>query len=259
MISFIIPVYNKGNIIFKSLTSLIHHLSKARIEDYEIIVVNDGSTDNSLGEAVRFKRFNGHTEKIKIYHYNANIGKGFALRFGFYKSAGNPVIFLDGDTDIKTTQIIKGLRVFFQNQADMVIGSKYHPLSRIFYPVERYIYSVILKLIIYVLFRLSVSDTQVGLKIFRREVLNEILPRLVIKRFAADLELLVVAHMLGYHRIHEIPVIIKQSVLSQSTIRIQAVRDFCLDILAIFYRKNWLKYYNTEQPTYNPHLTIQTA
>lgn len=64
MLSFIIPVYNKGPILFKPLSSLIRHLQTAAIYDYEILVVNDGSSDDSLAQALRFKKFNGGTDKI---------------------------------------------------------------------------------------------------------------------------------------------------------------------------------------------------
>lgn len=258
MISFIIPVYNKGKILFKTINSLIHRLQENAITDFEIILVNDGSTDNSFAEAVRAKKFNGATDKIKIFHYSKNVGKGFALRFGFSKSVGDPVVFLDGDMDIDTRQIIQGLNFFGPNQPDMVITSKYLPESRVNYPLIRYVYSLVLKGIIRVLFNLSVSDTQVGLKMFRRQVLDAVLPKLVIKHFAFDLELLVVAHMYGFTKIQELPVFIKLD--ATSTIDVWAVKNFCQDIAALYYRKNILKYYDSSQ-TENivPAFSVQAA
>ena len=141
MISFIIPVYNKGSVLFKTLSSLIKELHGNYYQDFEIIVINDGSTDNSLEEAIRFRKFNGTTDKVKIFHYNQNIGKGFAQRFGFNKSSGQTIVFLDGDMDINVNQITRALTVFYAKSPDMVIGSKYHPKSRYFYPPKRYLYS----------------------------------------------------------------------------------------------------------------------
>ncbi len=259
MVSFIIPVYNKGQILFKTLSSLIKKLSKSYFQDYEIVIVNDGSTDNSLEEAVRFKKFNGDTGKIRIFYYQKNIGKGFALRFGFSKSLGNTVVFLDGDLDINTSQVINALKIYKTKQPDMVIGSKYLPESRIYYPLNRYFYSILLKLIIKILFNLSISDTQVGLKIFRREVLDEIFPRLIIKRFAMDLEMLVVAKKLKFSNIIEVPVMVRHSQIN-SSIDLWAVKNFSQDIAAIFYRKNILRYYDHKiYKIIYPSLTIQTA
>jgi glycosyltransferase involved in cell wall biosynthesis len=244
MISFIIPVYNKGTILFKTLSSLISQLAAKRMKNYEIIIVSDGSTDNSFAEAVRFKTLNGKTDKIKIFHYHNNIGKGFALRFGFYKSVGDTVVFLDGDMDIDTTQVLTALKAFSAKKPDMIVASKYMAGSRGHYPWNRYVYSLILKFTIQSLFSLSVSDTQVGLKVFRRDVLTRIFPRLIIKRFAVDLELLVVAQMLGFTNIVEMPVIINHTSANQSTVNIWAAKNFCQDIAAIFYRKNILHYYD---------------
>ena len=260
MISFIVPVYNKGSVLFKTLFSLLIHLKKSAITDFEIIVVNDGSTDDSFAEAVRFKKFNGETEKIHIFHYTKNIGKGFALRFGFSKSVGDPVVFLDGDMDINASQIIKLFTEYNKSRADMVIGSKYHRRSRIHYPFNRYFYSLLLKAVIHLLFHLQVSDTQVGLKLFKREVLDQVLPKLVIKRFAVDLELLIVAHMLGFNKIKEIPVVIKHTSANLSTINVRAVKNFCIDVAAIWYRKNILRYYTREvKESFLPSLSVQTA
>ncbi len=260
MISFIIPVYNKASVLRKMLSSLQNHLQKHNLLNYEMIVVNDGSTDSSFNQAVLFKQLYNNDPRIKIYHYTKNVGKGFALQFGFTKSTGDPIVFLDGDMDIDTKQIIKALEKFNQTQSDMAIGSKYLPQSRIHYPLVRFLYSKILQKINHQLFHLSVTDTQVGLKVFRREVLLQVFPRLVIKRFAMDLELLVVAHLLGFTRIIEIHIVIKHTNASRSSIDIVAVKNFCLDVLAIWYRKNLLKYYDRNVGSaITPSFSIQTA
>jgi hypothetical protein len=93
-----------------------------------------------------------------------------------------------------------------------------------------------------VLFHLHVRDTQVGLKLFRREVLAAVLPRIVVKRYAFDLELLVVAHHLGFSRVVEAPVRIGQRF--SSTINRQAIASILWETAAIFYRKNVLRYYD---------------
>jgi hypothetical protein len=88
-----------------------------------------------------------------------------------------------------------------------------------------------------------VRDTQVGLKLFRREVLIAVLPRIVVKRYAFDLELLVVTHHLGFSRVVEAPVHIGQRF--SSTINRQAIANILLETAATFYRKNVLRYYDT--------------
>jgi hypothetical protein len=90
--------------------------------------------------------------------------------------------------------------------ADAMLGSKRHPASKVHYPLLRKIYSIGYYLLVLCLFRLRVHDTQVGLKIFKRELLEQVLPRLIVKQYAFDIELLAVAKYLGYTRIFEAPV-----------------------------------------------------
>jgi hypothetical protein len=92
-----------------------------------------------------------------------------------------------------------------------------------------------------VLFRVNVRDTQTGLKLIRREVLVAALPRMLEKRYAFDLELLVVARLLGYTRVFEAPVQIDYRFSSQ--VDLKAATRILLDTLAIFYRRFLLDTY----------------
>lgn len=241
-ISVIIPVYNKGSVLFNTLTKIIASLRKLT-SDFEIIIVNDGSKDNTLTQAKKLRTFNGNRDNIKIYHNPLNNGKGYALKYGFLRSTGDKIVFFDGDLDIDSSHINHFINLLEQNHSDIIIGSKYHPYSRVSYPLNRYLYSIILKFIIRILFNIRVSDTQVGLKAFKREVLARTIPLLIVKRFAFDVELLVVANMYGFSNIIEAPVVINHNKIT-STIDLWEVKNFLIDILAIFYRKNILRFYS---------------
>ena len=89
---------------------------------------------------------------------------------------------------------------------DFAIGSKRHPDSVVHYPRSRRVVSWLYQQLVRLLFGLDVRDTQVGLKVFRREVTDEVLPLLLVKRFAFDLELLAVSSSLGFSRIEEQPI-----------------------------------------------------
>src|SRR5205085_11878020 len=90
--------------------------------------------------------------------------------------------------------------------ADIIVGSKLHPVSKVNYPIYRTILSWGYRIFTSTLFGFRVRDTQVGLKFFKRKVVMDVLPRLVVKRFALDIEILAVAYSLGYKRIYEAPV-----------------------------------------------------
>lgn len=248
-LSIIIPAYNKDAEVFSSISCMVDEL-KHTAYDWEIIVVDDASQDKTLREAIRSKVFNGNTHRIKIYSYDLNQGKGFAIYWGFKQSKGRIVMFADADLDLPAENIPVLLDIFNKTQSDIVIGSKRHPKSKIHYPLLRKFLSKNYQLLTRTLFSLNLTDTQVGLKVFKREVLEETFPYLVVKNFALDLELLVVANKLGFATITEAPIRLDYNFTS--TIKLNAIRQILQDTLAIYYRANILKYYEI------PHFRLET-
>lgn len=252
-LSIIVPAYNKDSEVFKSICGYVNEL-KHTLYDWEIIVVDDASRDQTLREAVRSKKFNGNSHRIKIFSYNLNQGKGFALYYGFKRSSGDIVAFADSDLDLPSQNITSLLKAFKQARPDIAIGSKRHPLSQVNYPLVRRFMSKSYQILISLLFNMNISDTQVGVKIFKREVLEAAFPRIVIKRFAFDLELLVVAGSLGFNKIIECPVILNYNFTS--TINFKAIKQILVDTLAIYYRKYVLNYYVLEHHNLSKDETI---
>ena len=241
-LSLIVPAYNKDSEVFQSVCGFVQALKQLPY-DWEIVVVDDASRDKTLREALRSKKFNGNTHRIKVFSYNLNQGKGFALYYGFRQSQGDIILFADCDFDLPSENIPVILENFTKTKADITIGSKRHPLSLVHYPLMRKIMSKTYQLIVKGLFNLNVSDTQVGLKCFKREVLESCFPRIVVKRFAFDLELLVVARSQGFKKVTEAPIILKYNFTS--TVTFKAIKEILIDTLAVFYRKNLLNYYQT--------------
>jgi len=235
-LSIIVPTYRDGARIYTNLLRLDAALAELG-EPYEIIVVSDGNVDNTYEEALRVG-----APHLHVHHYARNMGKGFALRYGVGHSRGDIITFIDGDGDIDPAQIAVYLQIMRDTKADIVVGSKRHPDSEVVYPLARRIYSWAYQALLQVLFSLNVRDTQVGLKLFRRQVLADVLPRIVVKRFAFDLELLVVAHHLGYTQVVEAPVRIGERF--NSTINLKAIMSILQETAAIFYRRNILHYYD---------------
>lgn len=119
-------------------------------------------------------------------------------------------------------------------QADIVIGSKRHPMSEVRYPLFRQLQSRAFQLLVRVLFRFNVSDTQTGLKVMRREVATRVVDVALVKRFAFDVELLALARHFGYRRLIEAPVRIDYAF--ETTTDLKAVARVLWDTAAIFYR-----------------------
>ncbi|HUT63062.1 MAG TPA: hypothetical protein VMZ04_03800 [Anaerolineae bacterium] len=98
------------------------------------------------------------------------------------------------------------------------------------------------------MFNLPVRDTQTGLKVFRREVLRDVFPRLLVKKYAYDVELLATAVRLGY-KVYEIPVVLDfKRDLVWGRIRMEDIMSILIDTLAIFYRLKLMKYYDAKRP-----------
>src|SRR5262249_56680272 len=96
------------------------------------------------------------------------------------------------------------------------------------------------------LFSLNVRDTQVGLKVFSRGVADDVLPLLLVKQFAFDLELLAVARALGHGRVRELPVTLDYR-FTGSGVRSRAVLRALLDTAAVFYRLRILRTYQRQR------------
>lgn len=231
MISAIIPAYNKEQVIEKALEGICKELKKTKMK-FEMIIVNDGSSDKTREKIVKFCR--AHRE-AKLLDLQKNVGKGLALREGFKTSNGELVFFIDADGDLSPNQVHLFLRYMNKYNVDVVIGSKNHPDSVVEYPLTRKILSRIYQILCFALFHLPVSDTQVGLKLFRRSVLEFAMPRMLVKKFAHAVELLVLANAKGFH-IKEAPVEIKSLVFVKSSVNIRPIIDMFVDTMAIWYR-----------------------
>ena len=142
-----------------------------------------------------------------------------------------------------------------EHKLDFAIGSKRHADSIVEYPRSRRIASWYYQQLNRLLFRLDVRDTQVGLKVFSRQVVDEVVPLLLVKRFAFDLELLAVAAALGYDRMHELPVTLEYR-FSGSELRSRAVVRALMDTLAIFYRLRILRTYQRKQRLFRRVLPV---
>jgi glycosyltransferase involved in cell wall biosynthesis len=235
-LSVIVPAYKEGKHIYENMKRLLLELDSTGRE-YEVIVVSDGNTDDTVAEAERVG-----SPRLKVLSYPRNMGKGYALSYGIKCCTGDLVTLIDADMELDPRAIESFIELMHRGDFDVVIGSKRHPDSKVTYPLFRRMQSWAYQILIRMLFNLNVRDTQTGLKLFRRQVLVEILPLLAVKRFAFDLELLVVARHLGYTKIAEAPISLDYQF--SSTIGARAVYDVLLDTAAIFYRLNILGYYD---------------
>jgi glycosyltransferase involved in cell wall biosynthesis len=229
-ISIIMPAYNEEARLYENILEVGRVLEEDGAP-FEIIVVDDGSQDRTLAQA---QKAAGEFAHVLVVQYPVNAGKGQALREGFARATGDYVVFLDSDLDLPPGQIRRLLDILEKEGADAVIGSKRHPESQVQRPWQRKVLSNGYYFLVKLMFGLPLRDTQTGLKIFRCEVLKKVLPRLRVRRFAFDLELLAVAHQDGY-KIAEAPVVVRHR-RKFGRIGFWPVWETWRETLGVFYR-----------------------
>jgi glycosyltransferase involved in cell wall biosynthesis len=242
LLSIVVPAYNEAAAIAGNVAA-VERAASGIADDFEIIVSDDGSTDGTLQAALELARRDG---RVKVVETRPNAGKGWALRKGALAAKGDYIGFLDADLDLHAEQFARLYKVMLRENADAVIGSKRHPESQVEYPRLRRVISFAYYALVRALFGLGLTDSQTGIKLFRRDALLSVLPLLVVKRFAFDIELLVNLHRRGF-RIAEAPVAMR---FTRPLSRITPGEGFATirDTIAVFYRLNALKFYDRARP-----------
>lgn len=238
VLSVIVPVFNQASSIVANIRTIEQRLTATMDQSFEVLVVSDGSIDATEDQ------LNASTESggFRVFHYDRNLGKGYAVKLGALEARGAWIGFVDADLDLDPGGLAEFLSAAQDRQLDFAIGSKRHPSSSVSYPPSRVAASWLYQQLVRLLFRLDVRDTQVGLKVFSRQVADQVLPYLLVKRYAFDLELLAVARAFGFDRVEELPIQLDYR-FAGSGVRSRAVARALLDTAAIFYRLRILRYY----------------
>lgn len=239
LLSVVVPAYKQEKTIRADLETVEKILKQGlKGVNYEIICVVDGLVDKTLTEAQKIT-----SKKIKVYGYKDNKGKGYAVRFGMARAEGDLISFLDAGRDISPKGIMMLMAHMDWYSADVIVGSKRHPVSKVNYPFLRHMLSIGYHLGAKILFRLPLTDTQSGIKIFKRKVLEKVLPRLSINSYAMDIEMLAVARHLGFKRIYEAPIEVTFDKRA-SRVKWNTSLKMAWDSLIVFYRLKILRHYD---------------
>jgi dolichol-phosphate mannosyltransferase len=233
-VSVILCAYNEGKIIEESIHSVDDVMSQTGW-NYEIIVVDDGSSDDTRKKAIECVNSKNNGQ-LRVIGYDKNMGKGNALRTGFAHAKGDSVVVIDSDLDVDPKLIPSYVNALENN--DIAVASKWHPESHTAVTLKRKVLSFGFNALSKLFTGIKLGDTQTGLKAFRREVLERMAPRFVVKRYAFDLELIGACNHAGY-RIIALPV----DVHIESMVSLREIIRMILDMFGIAYRLRVLKYY----------------
>lgn len=227
-LSVIIPAYNEEKRIPKTLFEIDKYLT-TQSYTYEIIVVNDGSKDNTSGVVNMLRK---QIANLKLIDNKQNHGKGYVVRQGLYEAKGDYRLFTDADNSTSIEQVEK-MFPYFEKGYDIVIGSRdidgavLDPPQ----PWNRIVVGNIFNLFTQILAGLGgIWDTQCGFKCLSKKAAETILPKCVIDRFAFDPEILKVGKIMGFG-IKEVPVRWRNDL--ESTVKLKGMIKMGLDLLRI--------------------------
>jgi len=224
LISLIIPVYNEEN----SIKDVIERIPNHR--NYEIILIDDGSTDKSVLKIKEIEKDN-----IILLQHQKNLGYGAALTTGFKNATGNIIVTLDSDGQHKPEEIEKMIKPILQNKADLVIGSRNLGDCDYRVPLCTRIGEYCVKTFILALFRQRVGNNQSGYRCFRKETLNVLNDNLFVGMGFTTEFLLECA--LNNLKILEIPISINPREYGTSYVNLVNIFKSILNCIAIYYLK----------------------
>lgn len=204
-LSVVIPAFNEGERLSDSLRTIRDYLTRAGI-DYELLVVDDGSTDSS---AALLTKLGAGEPRLRVLPHRVNHGKGHAVRSGIAAARGKYVMFIDADLTIPieiTADMVRALNEGY----DMAIASRWHPASAYALrpPFYRRVMGRVFRWLVRALIVSDVRDTQCGCKAYRRAVARDLYGRQRIDHFSFDAEVIFLASRAGY-RIKEVPAILR--------------------------------------------------
>jgi dolichyl-phosphate beta-glucosyltransferase len=204
-LSIVIPAYNEAARLGGSLQQIIDYLNDRR-ESSEVIVVDDGSTDETA-DVAKEKLHDSSTVSTKLIRYQENRGKGYAVRLGLLAAQAGVAVFSDADLSTPITETSKLVDPIRSGEADLTFGSRAldRRLIGVHQPWRREQGGRVFNLIVRMATGLPFWDTQCGFKAFRMSVCRPLIEAARIDRFGFDVELIYLAQ-LARLRLQEIPV-----------------------------------------------------
>ena len=242
MISVIVPVNNEEARLPRTMEDLHSSLSGM---DYEIILSEDGSSDSSRRLVQRYSQNNSH---IRCLTFSEKLGKGLALKRGVDLASGDVIVFFDADSAVSADQIPKVLKEY--DKFDVVIGSRGLKNSVILKKQSccRQLAGKIYSWLFRLLFHIPIRDTQCGFKVFRREVIKDLMDHLQIEGWGFDANLIVDAYQKGYS-VKEVSIVWNHNEGSKLSVRKQAIPMFTslLQMWFSVHKRQPVKTYHSER------------
>lgn len=201
-VSIVVPAYNEERRLPPTLIDMIDYCD-SNLSTYEIIVVDDGSTDKTSATVQKFTKVCPHVRLIRLPR---NQGKGHAVRLGVLSSRGERVLFADADGATPISELGR-LNSAMTSGVDVVIGSRAKPSTdtKVSTVIHRKLLGRIFNGCVNFLILPGIADTQCGFKLFTKSAAAFLFSHQRSDRFSFDVELLFLAQRVGY-QIVEMPI-----------------------------------------------------
>lgn len=190
MISLIIPAYNEEKRIGKTLNVFYEYMHKT-FSAFEIIVVDDGSQDNTLGILRAYKE---KIPQLRVLTYETNRGKGGAVKYGVENAGGDYIFFTDADMPYPIENVGMAVEMFGKTDADAVLGKRMQKENGAKYPWYRSLISKSFSFLVNLVLRINTTDTQCGFKGFKKEAAEIIFSKNTLSGWGFDVEIFFIAH-----------------------------------------------------------------
>jgi len=240
-LTIVMPCYNEGTRIYRNIIETLTQVEKFS-DSFRLLVVNDGSTDETESE---IRRAMATDNRVGLISYKQNKGKGYAVRRGMMSAKSEYTAFLDADLELPP-YLLENFLKKIEGKLDepakddekpigIVIGSKMHPDSQVEYPPLRKIMSTGYYLFLKAIFGLRLRDTQTGIKLFRTDLAQEIAKYCRCKGYSFDIEMLAIAVKMHNYRIEEMPVVVNfsRNKDNKSKIKLRSIFAMVRDTLRI--------------------------
>ena len=206
-ISIVFPCYNEADRLKYTFKDIKKFQEKKITSNFEIIFVNDGSSDNTFQILKKYKIDNTKlNRKIKIINYQNNKGKGYALKKGIKIARFDWILTLDTDISVSITQLIDWIKhKKIKKEKFIYFGSRNLKDSNIKFRMYRKLIGLIFVKIIKILFNINLSDTQCGFKLYKKDIAKKLFSNLKMLDFTHDIEIVLKSKKKGY-KIKELPV-----------------------------------------------------
>ena len=231
MVTIVLPVYNEEAILKENTLKAFDFCKKNIKENWHIVISDNGSTDDTPNIA---RQLTGIFQQIK-YLRTQNHGKGYGVIEAWQNYPSDIYVFMDADlsTNLKSLpELIERVK----NGCDVALGSRFAHNSQVSRSLKRKIFSLSLRIILKILFKLKAKDAPCGFKAINQAVVDRILPRIQNKTWFFDTEMLILSQRAGF-KINEIPVIWQEMYRPSRINSFDVIKDYLKNIYRLYAAK----------------------